>query len=817
MDIPSTDYIANYLAELRINRTARLNGSRPPPPSRHATKREKFQESREPAQTAQEDESKWSTEHAGRPLVPEPLSFKSGRPQSQHLRKLSKDNDKPLVRSTSSSSYVELGVRKHEREEAHSLRMALEDEDAEEEKRIHEAAQDEASRLVLEHQNPSAVKKPESAYHNPDLAPKVHTRRESGEPQDPRRSTVPSQGSANTNTVTDALEAESRPKAENIGGQRVDDSTASSGQPQPRKTKSYHGLASAVARDVESSKRRVSSGSRRKASGGKGPFPNPNDKIYEEPEECLGRPTPPQILEEPEPEAVVPEPVKIEVKAEIIPEVPSHVRRNPFARVRFNQEKLARTKTAPVEVTKPFNAVDIYKNPPTQSRKPWYLANKPSIPTLREDLPEKEEEKMQITQEQDAPQMKDGKEIRGDDIRAATSMKRSDRSPNLPQPTAVSDSPGRPIVSFQKAWKPKEIQLEEVSAVHKPLVVEKSRNAEPVETPTRATHAESKISISAAEYHAAAASKPSVNMGVLPAVAIPSISVPDDMESPSRTLAEEPMIPTIVLPGSSPNEAPESVPAPTRALPEKPAAPPVSVEPAPVTARGPFAPRHDPRVSLGRSGTLSLRPLPDPTRQPATSSRPLPHHSATAPVASQIKPHYTPSVKRTTALCAHCALPIAGRVLTAAGERFHPECFRCHQCGTNLECVAFYPEPDQKHYERIARIQQRNQGLEVAASDDMSYEEMQRLEAEDGDESLRFFCHLDYHELFSPRCKSCRTPIEGEVVVACGAEWHVGHFFCAQCGDVSNPPSRSSFPQTDMASHSIPRHRLLSEKDTLGV
>jgi hypothetical protein len=38
--------------------------------------------------------------------------------------------------------------------------------------------------------------------------------------------------------------------------------------------------------------------------------------------------------------------------------------------------------------------------------------------------------------------------------------------------------------------------------------------------------------------------------------------------------------------------------------------------------------------------------------------------------------------------------------------------------------------------------------------------------------------------MFSPRCKSCKTPIEGEVVVACGAEWHVGHFFCAECGDV---------------------------------
>jgi hypothetical protein len=72
-----------------------------------------------------------------------------------------------------------------------------------------------------------------------------------------------------------------------------------------------------------------------------------------------------------------------------------------------------------------------------------------------------------------------------------------------------------------------------------------------------------------------------------------------------------------------------------------------------------------------------------------------------------------------------------------------------------------------------------------------TYEDMQRLEHEDGfDQSLRFFCHLDFHELFSPRCKSCKTPIEGEVVVACGAEWHVGHFFCAQCGD----PFDSSTP-----------------------
>ena len=56
----------------------------------------------------------------------------------------------------------------------------------------------------------------------------------------------------------------------------------------------------------------------------------------------------------------------------------------------------------------------------------------------------------------------------------------------------------------------------------------------------------------------------------------------------------------------------------------------------------------------------------------------------------------------------------------------------------------------------------------------MAEEEFARQQAGDGDETLRFYCHLDFHELFSPRCKSCKTPIEGEVIVACGAEWHVG-------------------------------------------
>ena len=83
----------------------------------------------------------------------------------------------------------------------------------------------------------------------------------------------------------------------------------------------------------------------------------------------------------------------------------------------------------------------------------------------------------------------------------------------------------------------------------------------------------------------------------------------------------------------------------------------------------------------------------------------------------------------------------------------------------------------------MQRILARRSGDCFEGQESISPDEAIQLEISDGDEALRFYCHLDFHELFSPRCKSCKTPIEGEVIVACGAEWHQGHFFCAQCGD----------------------------------
>lgn len=272
--------------------------------------------------------------------------------------------------------------------------------------------------------------------------------------------------------------------------------------------------------------------------------------------------------------------------------------------------------------------------------------------------------------------MKDGIEIRGDDIRAATSKRRSDRSENLPKPSAVSDRVGRPIVSFDPTWKP-------------------YSQPKPVQQFSRAPDS------------APASSAPPV----------PTIEVAPSIEvTPSIEVSAPPSVPVISVPDiREPTVAEMTSPAKQASNPARPSSG-HQARPAP----------------LGRQRS-------EPQERWST-----PYTRSGVPTAS----------------CESCSLGISGKIVTAGGCRFHPECFICYHCQTHLECVAFYEEP--------------------AAS------RAERLEASpDEDRVPRFYCHLDFHELFSPRCKSCKTPIEGEVVVACGAEWHVGHFFCAECGDVS--------------------------------
>jgi phage gp16-like protein len=65
---------------------------------------------------------------------------------------------------------MEQGTRWMEKQEAQSLRAALEDMDIAEEEKIHKDAQDEAAELVWKHRNPnSPFANPEAPYMNPDI------------------------------------------------------------------------------------------------------------------------------------------------------------------------------------------------------------------------------------------------------------------------------------------------------------------------------------------------------------------------------------------------------------------------------------------------------------------------------------------------------------------------------------------------------------------------------------------------------------------------------------------------------------------------
>ncbi|KAL8835303.1 MAG: hypothetical protein Q9170_003389 [Blastenia crenularia] len=671
-----------------------------------------------------------STPVASDPIRPFKVGSSSpdkGQPLAQaHLSGVTA-RDLSSATRTSSGVYKEREQRLVEKEEARMLREALEVVDQEAEMRLHSAAQTEASELVWKHQNHGAPGKNLDApyLHKQRLWSTSHGRSQSDvllatiAKSEEHREHLKRSASEESKVQPSTMRIDLNPgvPAENehseaLQGQRqsteqaqVSASAETIKQPglctktghalwdSPQK-KAYLNLSSAIPQLKLSRRRRSSASKARTPSGSL--FRNPDDKIYEEPEGRRQGNDPLEAISD----------------ANSVPF--TSATRNPVTKTATASQSYPRSLTDPVKSKGNYSRTEIYRNPPSQSRNPSYLQNEPiALP------PDRAKEGNSHATPNTA---KAGVDVRSDDIRAATSMKLRDRSPKLPSPTVVSNAKGRPIVSFDKHWAPKNsgCKAQESLSRHTSSKDEAYRSSS-VPRP-----------------------KPALPAPTASTPAVPTINIP---EIPSINIDEAPSIPTISVS----------------------AAPSISIS------------AEDPSDLSGAQKTAPSRPLPTPSRKtvPKSSGRPLPHHSFTAPVHTSI-PHWSPSQRRATAQCAACALPISGRIVSASSQRFHPDCFTCFHCSELLECVAFYPEPDAFRDDRVVRIRARTEGTEVPDEAGKSWED-------DGDESLRFYCHLDFHEKFSPRCRSCKTPIEGEVVVACGGEWHVGHFFCAQCGDPFDP------------------------------
>ncbi|KAI0172002.1 hypothetical protein GGR52DRAFT_591763 [Hypoxylon sp. FL1284] len=752
----TSEQFASYLANLRDNRVNRPGGARPQPPSskprrdsieRLATGRASLGGASVLSEASNNHQRTRSDAETPKPRGSRPsfapslasrystMSSATGRdyyPERPTAPPLKPDEVVP------SATYMERGQRWMEKEEAVSLREALdtldaldirkdaknkgkeklaEGEEDDEEARLYNAALDEAAELVWRHQHGVKTPEPGAPYrYKPHMRKNsyAHARTASigrygseiGATGLARDSTRSVSGSS---SGSDMMSERESPR-ESMDQQR----TYSMGSTKSA-SKSYGTLGGT---------QRSNSGSRRLSSlkrniSGEIEKPFSGDQIWEEPEST----TPDRAKSAPQLRETAKEAMKpLGPKPKGAPN-----------RVSFAPNTVPDTSTPPPAAAapaKPLSRFEIHKNPPSQSRNPTYTTNSPSdSPRNSQDVP-----------------TKNGIEVRGDDIRQATSMRLKDRSPKLPTPSAVSDSPGRPIVSFDKKWKPPE----EEATDPKP---EESRNRVPVGVGKEQQRSRQQT----------------------PLPPVPTVAVTPDVQAPtppfSRPPANAPDVPSIHVDGAD-DDRPQ-VPSIAVSSDDGPSIPTIMLpddEP-------------DDKKSGNKAPSVPAIVTPDDNRKPP--ARPLPN-----PKTAQSRPHNrsrshwspapAPSVtgRRATALCHECGFPIEGRFVALAGvsQRFHPQCFRCYACGTALEALEISPEPDSFRAARLERIGRR-------AAGEVLEEEPGQTMAEDGDSRLRFYCHLDWHELFAPRCKHCKTPILGEHVVALGAHWHYGHFFCAECGD----------------------------------
>lgn len=719
-------WTANYLADLRTNRPARPSGSRPLvsrnacstpilEPTLAPSSALAFSKPSDSIQNAGPDQSA-ATSRCSRAMSTTDNARQVGRPLAQQPRLPVASRD--CTGSTTSTgasttslagTYIERGQRRMEKQEARLLREALEEVDSMGEARLHAAAQDEASDLVWKHQNAGVAYSHQGVSHSsrPRVGQGHHsegpgmgytssttaTRDKVPAHRSPSDDSTPIKGESCRSKGSQGLSSSSTSIVEASCADNKEDSTAGHELWDSPQKMAYKNMHFPMPQNNPFSRRRISGPISRKTSSGL--FSNPKDKIYEEPQANKGGGQ--HAVTHPEPE-----PLKLRTC-------------NSIAKLQSASHGFLRSKSIP-EADNKKSRTEIQRNAPSQSRNPAYMQNTSDADPSKKGNPQSD------GTPGDKPGTREGIEIRGEDIRAATSMRMKDRSTHLPSPTVISDEPGRPIVSFDRDWKPKESPLEQ----DRPFT---QNGPKPL----------SRI----------LPSKPQLPESTNSAPIIPTINAPD----PPSIQVNDTTIPPIHV---------SSVPSINLSI-----TPPIS------------------EINFNVPDT-SVSSLPEPVRQvpsnrgfsrPSPIKQPLPHHSSTAP-ASKSAPHWSPlSHQRPTAQCAACALPIAGRIVSAASQRFHPCCFACFHCGELLECVAFYPEPAMHRERRLGRIEARASDPDVPDKIDGC------TASEDGDSFLRFYCHLDFHELFSPRCRSCKTPIEGEVVLACGGEWHKGHFFCAQCGD----------------------------------
>ncbi|GMS89509.1 hypothetical protein PENTCL1PPCAC_11684 [Pristionchus entomophagus] len=149
--------------------------------------------------------------------------------------------------------------------------------------------------------------------------------------------------------------------------------------------------------------------------------------------------------------------------------------------------------------------------------------------------------------------------------------------------------------------------------------------------------------------------------------------------------------------------------------------------------------------------------------------------------------------------CAYCSKPIIGQVVIALGKMWHPEHYRCCECGEELGHRNFFERggkaycEDDYHKLFSPRCSACNGAIRdrcVSALgkqfhiEHFTCEECGREFGDDGfhEKNGRPYCREDFFRLFAPKCHGCSSPIKDNFITALGTHWHPNCFVCQRCG-----------------------------------
>lgn len=124
-------------------------------------------------------------------------------------------------------------------------------------------------------------------------------------------------------------------------------------------------------------------------------------------------------------------------------------------------------------------------------------------------------------------------------------------------------------------------------------------------------------------------------------------------------------------------------------------------------------------------------------------------------------PYCQPCYETTLETCKECKKTITTRILRAAGDIYHPECFKCGNCKKTLDGIPFTQ-----------------------------------------DDSKKPFCICCYQDLYSPKCEKCKKPIAPEPgqtealrIIALEKSFHKSCFTCKTCDkSLSDKASGGCYP-----------------------